>query len=256
MSNKTAIWVILGIVIVIGGLVYAMSGPMDNSVNSEDNSYKTTDKVSGKDMQAQGRVVFSVTDAAVDIKNVSEINMQVKSVDVHSNTGGWITVSSTPRTYSLLELNKNSESKLLADAKLNADTYDQVRLEVDSVTIKTKDGKTKNAKLPSGELRINTKLVVENGQTSSVNMDFLADKSLHTTGKGEYIFAPVVKTETRNSSEIKIDGTTGIVIITGGDVDDTKTFGMDVDGSLKADFQIKSTQKLDIGTDNKIQLGL
>ncbi len=246
--------IILGIIVVIAGAVYFMQRPADTTNDGVDINYNetnNTDETSG----ATGRVVFSVTDAAADMGAVSEINMKVSSVEVHSAASGWATVSTTPRVYNLLDLKNRNESELLADANLEAGTYDQVRLRVDSVAVKTKAGATKVAKLPSNTMAINAKLVVEANETSSANFDFLADKSLHTTASGEYIFAPAVKTETRSSSTVSVSSAS-VVSINGGNVNDTNTVGMDIDGSVKLNFQLKTTDKLDIGTDGKIKISL
>lgn len=251
---KTTLGIILGIVIVIAGAMYFMQRPADVANNVDINSTNQTNQ-NGENTEATGRVVFSVTDAAADMGAVSEINMKVNSVEVHSATSGWATVSTTPRTYSLLSLNQRSQSELLADADIRAGTYDQIRLNVDSVAVITKAGATKVARLPSGVLTISSELIVNANETSSVNFDFVADKSLHTTANGEYVFAPVVKTETRSDTTVSIDSKS-VVTINGGNVDDTTTVGMDIDGSIKVNFQLKSNQKLNIGTDNKIELSL
>ena len=204
-------------------------------------------------MDAEGRVVFSVTDVAANMSTISEINMKVNSVYVHSNQSGWVTISTTPRVYNLLSLDARGESEFLAEANVKAGTYDQVRLVVDSVAIKTKAGETKVAKLPSGELKINTVLVVNANTTSSINFDFLADKSLHTASDGNYIFAPVVKTETKSNASVSVNAS-NVVTITGGRIDNTNTVGMDIDGSIEVNFQIDSKQKLDLDASGVIKL--
>jgi len=206
-----------------------------------------------KTTNAEGRVVFSVTDVATDMSTISEINMKVSKVEMHSEASSWVTVSSTPKTYNLLSLNARSEFELLADVKAKAGTYNQVRLTVDSISVTTKGGATKTAKLPSGELKINTNLMVVADQTSSVSFDFLASKSLHMTGSGEYVFAPVVKTESRSNADVTV-GTNSVVTIGGGKVDDENTSGMDIDGSVKINFEIKANQKLNIESTDKIKL--
>jgi len=90
-------------------------------------------------------------------------------------------------------------------------------------------------------------------QTSSVSFDFLASKSLHMTGSGEYVFAPVVKTESRSNADVTV-GTNSVVTIGGGKVDDENTSGMDIDGSVKINFEIKANQKLNIESTDKIKL--
>ncbi len=242
------IWLVVAIVVVFGGVYYVVSSKPDVP---EGNSPEQPEE--NKDVSAEGRVIFSVTDAAVNMSTISEINMRVEGVYAHSNTGGWVTVSSTSRTYNLLLLNSLNKSELLADINIKAGTYDQVRLMVDSVSVKTKAGVTKEAKLPSSELKINTMLVVNENSTASVNFDFLADKSLHVTGNGSYIFAPVVKTETRSNATVNIDAES-TVNISGGRVDNANTVGMDIDGSVKLNFQIKSNAKINLDANNVIKL--
>ena len=248
MDKTTGI--VLGVlaVVVIAGGVYFMTrnvatNPSDNLKTAEQN----------QDTTYTGRVVFSVTDAAADMSTISEINMKVNSVEVHSTASGWVTASTTPRVYNLLALNASKKSELLADVDLETGTYDQVRLMVDSIAIKMKTGVIKEAKLPSSELRINAKLLVNRDMTSSVNFDFLADKSLHTTGNGSYIFAPVVKIETKSNADVSVDNKS-VVTITGGRIDDANTVGMDIDGSVKINFQINSKQKLNIDSNNVIKI--
>jgi hypothetical protein len=241
MNSKTLTWVVVAAVVVIGG-IYLMTRSPGSTNNGDD-----------KSAGAEGRVVFSVTDAAADMGTISEISMKVNKVDMHSSESGWVTVSSTPKTFDLLALNASGKSELLADVEVDEGVYDQVRLMVDSVVVETKAGASKTAKLPSGELKINATVVVERDSTASMNFDFLGDKSLHTTGSGEYIFAPVVKTESKSNAQITI-GADGVVTIAGGNLESDGTAGMDIDGNVKLNFQLNSSQKLNIGSDNKIMI--
>ena len=244
MNNKT-LWIGIVVVLLLIGVYVIARTPNANNTSSEQEN--------GERSSAEGRVVFSVTDAAADMEAISEISMKISKVEMHNNVEGWVNVSSTPRTYNLLELNASGESKVLADAKATAGTYNQIRLVVDSISVKTKAGATKEAKLPSGEIKMNTVLVVKGGTTSSVNFDFLADKSLHVTGNGEYIFAPVVKTETKSEANVSVNGS-GTVSIGGGNVDDSNTVGMDLDGNVRIDFQVDSAQKIKLDSNGKIDI--
>ncbi len=237
--NKT-IGIIVAILVIVLGAYLIMGKPADQTTQEQQSA-------------AQGRVVFSVTDATADMQAISEINMEISKVEMHSMTDGWVTVSSTPRTYSLLQLNAEDKDEFLADINQNTGTYDQVRLGVKSVAVITKSNGTKIAKLPSGELKINAKVIVEANKTSSVNFDFLADKSLHTTGSGEYIFAPVVKTESKSNAAVTL-GADSSVSVAGGRMDDTNTVGMDVDGSVKLNFQIDSSKKLNLDNNGTIKV--
>ena len=243
--NKT-LWIVVAVIVVLGGAYLLTSSPKVPPATEEQNT-----------LSGEGRVIYSVTDAAADMGAISEINMTVSKVEMHSaaSADAWVTVSSTPKTFDLLELNASSENEVLADVKTAVGTYDQVRLSVDSIIVKMKDGSTKTAKLPSGVLKINTAVLVRAEETASVNFDFLADKSLHVTGNGTYIFAPVVKTEVKSGATVNV-AANGVVTINGGKVDNSSQMGMDVDGSVKLNFQIDASKKLDIGSDNKIKVGL
>ena len=209
---------------------------------------------SGGISSGQGRAVFTMADAAADMGTVSSVKVTVDQVKVHSNAQGWVTASSIPRTYDLLQLKADGSQALLADAQLKSDTYDQVVLQISQVTVVDAQG-SHTAKLPSNELKLKGDMVVEADATTVAKFDFIADESLHVTGNGKYIFAPVVKTEVKSNANVAVNAL-GEVSITGGKIDDTKTVGMDVDGSVKLDFEIPKNKKIDIDADNKIKIGL
>jgi plastocyanin len=242
--NKT-IGVIIVLLVIVGGIYLWGKMPKNN--------YQTNTPGTTQNAGATGRVVFSVTDATMDMSSISEIDMIVSGASVHSDASGWVSASSAPHTYNLLDLNAKNESKVFADASVAAGTYDMVRLSVDKIIVKTKAGAISEAKLPSGELKINTTLVVKSDMTSSVNFDFMADKSLHMTGNGGYIFAPVVKTETKSQATVTVNADS-TVNISGGHTDSDDTEGMDIDGSVKANFELKADEKLDIGDDGVISI--
>ncbi len=248
MNRTTGIIIAILAVLAVGYLVI-----MKNGSTNTDNGSSVSQTQKSNTSNTQGRVVFSVADPAIDMNSISEINMTVSKVEMHSATQGWITASDTPQTYNLLELNAKNESKLMADIKMNTGTYDQVRLAVDSIYVKTKTGGTTEAKLPSGVLKINTTVVVNADKTSSVNFDFMSDKSLHITGNGSYIFAPVVKTQVKSDADVNVN-IDNVVSINNGKVTDEHTDGMDVDGSVKLNFQIDNGEKLNLDSNNKIKV--
>ena len=79
--NK-AIGIILAVIVIVGGIYFFTRTP---SQDLSDNT-QTTDTT--QTVSTQGRVVFSVTDAAANMSTISEINMQITSVDVHSIVDG------------------------------------------------------------------------------------------------------------------------------------------------------------------------
>ncbi len=240
MNNK--IIGIIVVILVIVGAWYLIATQKTTTTNTNETNNSAQSPI------AQGKVIYSITDAALDMGMISEINMTVSSVEMHSAASSWATVSTTPYTYNLLNLQATNTNAFLAQISAPVGTYDQVRLMVSNVMIKMKDGTTKQAKLPSGELKINTTLVVNANMTSSVNFDFMASKSLHMTGNGGYIFAPVVKTETKSDAEVKVNSDNSVTIGRG-HIDSDATLGMDIDGSVKLNFELNSDVKLDILND-------
>lgn len=196
-------------------------------------------KVGGK-----GRAVLGITDAAADMGTVTSVKVTVDSVRVHSVAEGWVTVSNVSKTYDLIELNATATTALLADAQLKEGTYQQLRLDISTVEVVDANG-THEAKLPSGELKIVGQLAVAADSTSTATFDFVASESLHKTGKGEYILAPVVKLETREDAEVEITADKKITI-KNGTVKTKVKVGMDISGNVGADKRVAADDDLAI----------
>ncbi len=208
----------------------------------------------------EGRAVFAVTDAAADMGSVSSVMVTVDSVEVHSETEGWITVSSTSKTYDLLELKAEGRQELLADATLDEGTYNQLRLDVSSVVVVDEDG-SHDAKLPSNELKMNGNFVVESGQTSTATFDFIVDESLHIAGNAKndtkgrsYILAPVIQFETRSNAEVDVSSSSDVKV-SGGKVDTNVKLGMDIKGNVGAGLKIPADTDLVLGSNGLLSIG-
>ena len=202
---------------------------------------------------ATGRVVFAAEDAAADMGSVSSIMMTVDSVRVHSEAQGWTTVSSSARTYDLLDLKASGNAALLADANIAAGTYDQMRLDISSIVVTDVNG-THQAKLPSNEFKVVGDLVVHANSTSTATFDFIADQSLHVTGNGQYIFAPVVQIETRSNTNVQVASNTD-VRINGGSVNTNIRVGMDTSGNVGVGLGIPANANVSIGAGGGIVIG-
>ncbi|MES2930186.1 MAG: DUF4382 domain-containing protein [Patescibacteria group bacterium] len=190
----------------------------------------------------------SVTDATADIKNVTDIDMTVKKVEVYSAAKGWTTVSADAKTYKLLSLNASGETKFYGKkSDLEAGTYDKVRVTLGDTTVRTKTKGDMKATLPTSQIVMNATIKVSDDAKSHLTLDFLADKSLHMTSDDQYVFAPVVKAESRSNADVTVSADTDTVMISGGTVDSTATVGVDLDGSSKGNFELKT------GSDLKIQ---
>jgi len=226
--SKIAIIVVVAVV-VLGAWLY-MSGPSGG----------------------QGRVVFAVTDAAASLDNLTSVTMSVSKVEVQSSANSWVTVSSQPYNFDLLKLKKSGALELLADVKLNAGTYNQIRLNVSKVVV-VKSGQSFEAKLPSGELKIVGRVVVEADSTSSAVLDFLLDKSLHLSGNGTYVFAPVVKLTTQSQTTAQV-AANRVVTIGRGRVDADLSVGMNEKGETKENFEIGASAKVEVGIGGSISV--
>lgn len=192
----------------------------------------------------EGRVVFTITDAAANISAVTSIMVTVDSVRVHSAEEGWVTVSSEQKTYDLLQLKAEGSQALLADVMLDEGTYQQVRLDISNVVVVDAQGEHE-AKLPSGELKIVGDLVVTAGSTSTASFDFIADESLHVTGQGEYILAPVVQLETREDAEVDTKSDAKVEV-RGGRVKTNVKVGMDAEGKVGLGLGISAKANVSI----------
>ncbi len=201
---------------------------------------------------AKGKVIISLTDAADDMGDITGIVLTENKIELHNEVNGWVTASSATKMFNLLELKAKKEFALVAIADVATGTYNRVRLSVVKILITTKDGATVEAKLPSHAFTLNTQVIVEAGTTTAINLDMLADASLHRTGNGTYIFTPVIKIENRTRAMVKIDTEDKVKVEDGDKVSET-THGMDVNGEMKINFTFSADHKFDIDAKGNIK---
>ncbi len=240
--NKTTGWII-GIIVVaiLGYIIYVQMSPSAPSA--------TTQNASG----ATGTVAVSFTDATAAITNVSDISMGVNKVELYSAAQGWVTVPGNSMSYDLLTLHAKGQAKIYATAQVAADTYTQTRVTLGSVVVKTTSGAQKTAALPGQTITINGTVNVAASTTASVKFDVLADKSLHAAANGAYVFAPVVNEESRSNAAVST-AADGTVTESGGSLDAQTSVGMDVDGSVKQDFVLSQSAKLNVSASGVVNL--
>ena len=130
-----------------------------------------------------------------------EVNIFVERVEVNNTSGddGWQTISEPNESYNILEL-INGQFEVIADAELEAGTYEQIRLVVsrdqNSVVM---DGQTYNLFVPSGAqtgVKLNINAEIEEGIQYVLLLDFDAGKSVVETGMAtnpEFILQPVIR---------------------------------------------------------------
>ncbi|MBI2445849.1 DUF4382 domain-containing protein [Candidatus Micrarchaeota archaeon] len=251
-------WMLLGVLAVSLMLVGCTA---QGSVSTTPTASPTSSGGYGSGTTATGRAVFGVTDAAADMGAVSSVQMRIDSVQVHSASQGWVTASSESKTVDLLELKAQGATALLADAQLKADTYDQMRMDVSSVTVVDAEG-SHQAKMPSNQIKFIGDLVVKANGTSSATFDFIADESLHVAGKAEgqgsaeakYVMAPVIQFESRTDAKVNVENGNRVQIV-GGSVKTNVKVGMDIKGNVGIGLAIPADAVVLVGTTGDVIIG-
>jgi len=230
------------------------STPKTGSTNSPKGSTKTpSGGTSPTASKSQGRVIFALKDEFVSIDQINSILFTVNEIQVQNPEKGWVTVMAEPKVYDLVKIYKSGTMEFLSEFYLDPGTYNQLRMMVGKVMIiKKGSASPEEAKLPSEELKIPARLQITKGENSSVEIDILSEKSLHTATDGKYIFMPVVRVETRsNVTSFQVRQNT-VTIIGGAPVYDA-SFGIDENGNAKDNYRLSPAAKLEI-VDDKIKI--
>ena len=213
---------------------------------------------------ATGTLEVYVTDAPPD-DEVTSIMVTVSEVQVHKavaeqeqqqeqeqeqqqeqeqeqEQGEWISIdiSNDAKTFDLLDI--AGIEQYLGTSEIEATKYTQVRLVVETVQVEFNDsGELKDASVPSKELKIVHPFQITGGDTTTLVIDFDADKMVTVTGSGDIIVKPVVKLTVKQempSEEVTLEGTTWI-LQSYGESDNLKT--------VLADTEITATFNSDDG---------
>jgi hypothetical protein len=158
-----------------------------------------------------GRLNIQITDAPFPFDLVSTADVTIDRIEVHvsdspSQASGWMTLSETPQTFNLLDLQGGVTATLL-NASLPAGTYGQIRLHVASATVTLTDDRQFDLNVPSGDpsgIKINPspQIVVEGGLTTDLILDFDVGQSFVPTPSGNpnsaaeiqgFNFKPVIR---------------------------------------------------------------
>lgn len=240
MTTKNIILIVVAGVIVLGAGILLTNQPNLPQNNTSD--------ILTYNPKTQGKIVFGVTDAASNMGGVSSVLVTINKVEVRSvATNDWVTVSNETKQYDLLALKTAGAVSLIANINADVGVYDQAKLVISKVLI-VKNGIEQEAKLPSGELKTFVNIVVNADQTSSIVFDFIADKSLHVTGNGKFIFAPVIKVKKQKDVKIELKSNNEVDIKNGKEEED-EDIGMDSKGEVKKDFELKGNLRIDENDD-------
>jgi hypothetical protein len=202
-----------------------------------------------KNSEPTGQVYVSMMDATTTIENVSGIDFAVQKVELHNQTNGWITVSSADKTYDLLELHARSRAELYGKNRVPAGIYDRVRMTMGDVTVKTLANGNVQAYTPGAELVVNIHSAVKKNTDTEIKIDVLADQSIHKTQDEEYIFTPVVKTQSISNANVSVANDSAVTA-RNGTIDGTVTTGMDLDGTSRTNFQVDAQSDIQLGAAN------
>lgn len=202
---------------------------------------------------AQGAIVIGITDATGAIQNVSEVSMGISKVEIYSATQGWIALPANANSYDLLALKAKKETRVFAAAPVTPDTYTKARVTLGDIAVSTKAGAKKKAAAITSTIDLDAAVKVNANEVTAVTLDFLADKSLHVTAKGDYVFAPVLHVTATSNAIGGVDAQ-GLVTVTGGNKDFDATMGSDIDGSVKANFELDQSAKLDVDATGAVSI--
>ncbi len=202
-------------------------------------------------------------------------NVDAGTIEVHSVNGQWVTLTSEPMSFDLLQ--STGTPQLMVFKDVPPGRYDKIRVDMESFQIKKKDGTVITAYLPNKELIINANIVVEKKGSSVAQLNLDLAKSLHLTTEKELVFAPVIDVETKKNVAIELPNqqnqkqgtalsiakdskiTTAAfstatakanniraIKVKGGTLVEKKRVGMDLDGKMKKDFSLDRSKQLSI----------
>jgi len=150
----------------------------------------------------EGRLVLGITDD-VELGTITELNIMIDTIVLHNVDGQKITLQ-VNKEFNLIELNKQNIIEELGDIRIPQGTYNLLVMNINKVT-GIIDDKQEDIILPSNSLRMPVNIIVDADKTSAIVLDFLADKSLHRTGKEKIIMAPVINLNTKRDVEVTKD---------------------------------------------------
>jgi len=142
-----------------------------------------------------GKLAMYLTDLPV---NAEKVLVTISAISVHKTGGAAFPVFSGEREYDLLAL--RNTPVLLLDVALEAGKYTMIRMEVTQGQIQI-SSVLYPLNVPSFEVKINCNFTIESGSTTSIILDFDAEKSLQVSGNpknNKYNLRPVIQVKSIN----------------------------------------------------------
>ena len=184
---------LLGMLAALGIVLFTGCQDMDNGNNDQGT-----------------RLVIKLTDAPFPIDTIEAALVNITKVEIRKISEGneegypFIPLEIEQENFNLLDL-RNGITADLVDTEIEPGNYDLIRIYVDEVGLKIKDGETYDLKVPSGQqtgikLFVEPALRVVSELTSTVILDFNVEKSFVLKGnmyspagiKG-FNFKPVIR---------------------------------------------------------------
>lgn len=163
-----------------------------------------------------GNLSVRLTDAPFRADLVAEATVTIDKVEARQSDKEegkpFVTLTEEELSFNLLDLT-NGLTANIVDVEVPAGSYNLFRLYVKSASIKLKDGRTFNMKVPSGassglKVFVKPEIVVSGGLSAELLLDFDVSRSFVPTGdisspdfNGEFNFKPVIK-----ASNVSVSG--------------------------------------------------
>lgn len=203
--------------------------------------------------QTQSQLYFTVTDAAANMETISEVNVELGELEVYSQNQGWIEIETQESTFNLLELRDTNSSALFGRAQIEEGTYSQVRFEVKEIIVVQENGEEKEAKIPSNQIRFNNQITTKSNSSTSVELDFLLDRSLHQTKNGTYLLTPVIQVDVREDARITLLDQNKTTVT--GTIVSQSRIGMNLNGTVAPNIEVPRDINISIDPNGKIRVG-
>ncbi|OFX85317.1 MAG: hypothetical protein A2W99_14980 [Bacteroidetes bacterium GWF2_33_16] len=171
---------------------------------------------------SKGTLTLSITDAPIDMTNVTGVYIKVNEIQINKSGSDWVTFEGFvgPQTFNILELT-NGESVMMGSIEFEAGQYNQIRFILDAPEmggglnpsnpgcyITFSDGPDQPLFVPSGGesgwKAVGSFKVPENGDVA-ITADFDARKSVMKQGANDfYILKPTIR--------LIVDGQAGKIV--------------------------------------------
>lgn len=177
------------------------------------------------------------------------------TIEVRNENGKWITLTSSPEQFDLLQL--QGKQKVMVFKELPQGKYDKLRVDLDSVKIKTKNGKTYTTILPNKELILDINIEVINNQKTTVELNLDIAKSLHRTEENKIVFVPVMNIESRKNVNVQVlDQNKRLINVNDGTLLDNRNVGMDLNGEMRQNFVLSRNLDLSVKNNKVVSSGI